>query len=330
MCGRFTLGTSASALDMLNTPQGLALDRYNNLYIADFGNRCVMNSDNLAVLIDMGFSLAHAKEALHHVDNLEDAIAFLLNDTQHPSPPSSPGVSQADSSEDETSYSLDPRRMLFILNIEHTHLTFDNILLNIAQSSFDLYEQLSTNRQHVLGFKSWHKHGQYKQVYTCQTSQLLEEIYFHIEHGSHELNNQICTSGLIYDNQNKQQPLCLDSRSISKITHNQSEIMFGFGGSNTPTTTAQTQPQASSLFQEQLLPLREYCREYNRISEQCFNDCINDFTGRAVSAGEESCIRTCLDKFIKVNQRIAQRFQEQQILMNENQSTVGKKTGLFK
>ncbi|CAF1003311.1 unnamed protein product [Didymodactylos carnosus] len=168
-----------------------------------------VSSDNLAILVDMGFSLTHAKEALHRVDNLEDAIAFLLNDAQHPSPPSSPGVSQADSSDDETSYSLDPRRMLFILNLEHNHLTFDNILLNIAQSSFELYEQLSTNRQHVLGFKSWHKHGQYKQVYACQTSRLLEEIYFHIEHDSHELNNQICTSGLIFDQQNKQQPLCL-------------------------------------------------------------------------------------------------------------------------
>lgn len=32
--------------------------------------------------------------------------------------------------------------------------------------------------------------------------------------------------------------------------------------------------------------LREFIREYNRITEICFADCVNDFTARSVSTSE--------------------------------------------
>ncbi|CAF1003331.1 unnamed protein product [Didymodactylos carnosus] len=106
--------------------------------------------------------------------------------------------------------------------------------------------------------------------------------------------------------------------------------MFGFGGSNKSATNTPTQPPTPS-FEDQVPTLREFLREYNRISEVCFNDCINDFSGKAgVSSAEGLCVGFCLEKFLKVTQRISQRFQEHQMLMNENQMIVGKKTGLFK
>jgi hypothetical protein len=40
-------------------------------------------------------------------------------------------------------------------------------------------------------------------------------------------------------------------------------------------------------------------------------------------------VNNCLEKFLKVTQRISQRFQEQQMLMNENQVVAGKAKGLF-
>lgn len=44
---------------------------------------------------------------------------------------------------------------------------------------------------------------------------------------------------------------------------------------------------------------------------RCFDDCINDFTSKAVSQKEEKCVNNCVDKFLKSSERLGQRFQEQ-------------------
>lgn len=44
---------------------------------------------------------------------------------------------------------------------------------------------------------------------------------------------------------------------------------------------------------------------------RCFDDCVNDFTSKAVSSKEETCIGRCVDKFIKASERTGQRFAEQ-------------------
>lgn len=58
---------------------------------------------------------------------------------------------------------------------------------------------------------------------------------------------------------------------------------------------------------------REFLTSYNRLSEMCFTDCIVDLTGRKISDSENSCVVNCADKYLKMTQRISQRFQEFQM-----------------
>ena len=68
---------------------------------------------------------------------------------------------------------------------------------------------------------------------------------------------------------------------------------------------------------DQFKQFKDFILNYNKLSEQCFNDCIFDFTSRTVSSKEDSCSNHCVEKFMKMNQRISQRFQEYQMLVNE-------------
>ena len=70
---------------------------------------------------------------------------------------------------------------------------------------------------------------------------------------------------------------------------------------------------------------------YNNVTENCFRDCINDFTSRKIQAKEVgsctaelafvrhviappplqiTCSEHCVDKFIKMSQRVTMRLQE--------------------
>lgn len=69
---------------------------------------------------------------------------------------------------------------------------------------------------------------------------------------------------------------------------------------------------------EQIQAFKLYLQNYNKLSEVCFNDCIWDFTSRKVSGGENNCALNCAEKFLKMNQRISTRFQEFQLMANEN------------
>ncbi|KAF8908895.1 hypothetical protein CPB84DRAFT_98394 [Gymnopilus junonius] len=44
---------------------------------------------------------------------------------------------------------------------------------------------------------------------------------------------------------------------------------------------------------------------------KCFNTCCNDFTSKALSSKEETCIMNCTEKFIKHSERVGARFAEQ-------------------
>lgn len=61
---------------------------------------------------------------------------------------------------------------------------------------------------------------------------------------------------------------------------------------------------------EQISQFKEFLQSYNRVSEQCFADCINDFTSRNVSTSETNCSIKCLTKYLQSTQRISLRFQE--------------------
>ncbi|KAH7637061.1 mitochondrial import inner membrane translocase subunit Tim9 [Dermatophagoides farinae] len=63
---------------------------------------------------------------------------------------------------------------------------------------------------------------------------------------------------------------------------------------------------------------KDFFLNYNKLAEMCFMDCIHDFTFREVSKREEQCAENCFDKFVKLNNRISQRFQEIQFAQHEN------------
>ncbi|XP_055914622.1 mitochondrial import inner membrane translocase subunit Tim9 [Eupeodes corollae] len=82
-----------------------------------------------------------------------------------------------------------------------------------------------------------------------------------------------------------------------------------------------------SLDKEQMKTFQDFLLSYNKLSELCFVDCIRDFTARTVKPDEEKCSLNCMEKYLKMNQRISQRFQEFQMIANENALAAAQKTG---
>jgi import inner membrane translocase subunit TIM9 len=80
---------------------------------------------------------------------------------------------------------------------------------------------------------------------------------------------------------------------------------------------------------EQIKTFKDFLSNYNKLSELCFTDCVWDFTNRKVSKAEESCAVNCAEKFLKTNQRISTRFQEFQMIANENAMAAMNKSGAF-
>ena len=95
--------------------------------------------------------------------------------------------------------------MQFIINTGHPQLSFSACLLNIAQASLDLYDQIMAHRSQLLSFKTWHQHGEMKQLFECQTSEQLRTLNQQFEIALED--NQICTA-LITDVKS-QEPVCL-------------------------------------------------------------------------------------------------------------------------
>ncbi|XP_060072013.1 mitochondrial import inner membrane translocase subunit Tim9-like [Ylistrum balloti] len=52
---------------------------------------------------------------------------------------------------------------------------------------------------------------------------------------------------------------------------------------------------------------------YNKLAEDCFVDCVHDFTSKKPIKAELSCTNNCLQKHTRVTQRIAQRISEFQL-----------------
>ncbi|KAM8834193.1 mitochondrial import inner membrane translocase subunit Tim9 isoform 1-T5 [Synchiropus picturatus] len=68
---------------------------------------------------------------------------------------------------------------------------------------------------------------------------------------------------------------------------------------------------------DQVKQFKEFLGTYNKVTESCFMDCIRDFTSREVKSDESSCSENCLQKYLKMTQRISMRFQEYHIQQNE-------------
>lgn len=54
---------------------------------------------------------------------------------------------------------------------------------------------------------------------------------------------------------------------------------------------------------------------YSKLVQTCFDNCINDFTTKSLHSREESCVMRCVDKSLKAQERLGQRFQEQNAAM---------------
>jgi len=78
---------------------------------------------------------------------------------------------------------------------------------------------------------------------------------------------------------------------------------------------------------DQIKTFKDFMANYNKLSETCFADCIWDFTSRKVSNQESHCALNCAEKYLKMNQRISTRFQEFQMMSNENAMAVIQKSG---
>ncbi|XP_059618285.1 mitochondrial import inner membrane translocase subunit Tim9 [Phlebotomus argentipes] len=82
-----------------------------------------------------------------------------------------------------------------------------------------------------------------------------------------------------------------------------------------------------SLDKDQLKTFSDFLMSYNKLSEMCFIDCVSNFTDRTVRNEEERCALNCMEKYLKMNQRVSQRFQEYQMIANENALAMVQKSG---
>ncbi|KAL1776043.1 mitochondrial import inner membrane translocase subunit Tim9 [Sigmodon hispidus] len=64
---------------------------------------------------------------------------------------------------------------------------------------------------------------------------------------------------------------------------------------------------------DQIKQFKEFLGTYNKLTETCFLDCVKDFTTREVKPEEVACSEHCLQKYLKMTQRISMRFQEYHI-----------------
>lgn len=58
--------------------------------------------------------------------------------------------------------------------------------------------------------------------------------------------------------------------------------------------------------------------------QKCFDDCINDFTSKSLTGREERCTLQCVDKLLKGQERLGQRFQELNASMMQTGAMPGK------
>lgn len=82
-----------------------------------------------------------------------------------------------------------------------------------------------------------------------------------------------------------------------------------------------------NLDKDQMKTFSDFLTSYNKLSEMCFTDCVRDFTSRLVKDNEERCALNCMEKYLKMNQRISQRFHEFQMIANENAIAMAQKSG---
>lgn len=86
----------------------------------------------------------------------------------------------------------------------------------------------------------------------------------------------------------------------------------------TALTPGSSPVDVNALDTAQVKTFRDFLQNYNRVSEVCFRACIWDFTTRTIKEKEDKCSTACVEKYLKTNHRVSQRFQEMQMSQNEH------------
>ncbi|PWY98418.1 putative TIM9-translocase of the mitochondrial inner membrane [Testicularia cyperi] len=67
--------------------------------------------------------------------------------------------------------------------------------------------------------------------------------------------------------------------------------------------------------------MKDFMRLYTGLVERCFESCCNDFTSKALSSKEDTCVTNCTQKFLKHSERVGARFGEENArLMSQQQN----------
>ncbi|GHJ87301.1 hypothetical protein NliqN6_3703 [Naganishia liquefaciens] len=56
--------------------------------------------------------------------------------------------------------------------------------------------------------------------------------------------------------------------------------------------------------------MQDFMKLYSGLVERCFMSCAQDFTSKALTAKEGTCVQNCTDKFLKHSERVGARFAE--------------------
>ncbi|KZO93178.1 chaperone [Calocera viscosa TUFC12733] len=66
--------------------------------------------------------------------------------------------------------------------------------------------------------------------------------------------------------------------------------------------------------------MQDFMKLYSGLVERCFTACVGDFTSKALTNKEETCVLNCTDKFFKHSERVGARFAEHNAdMMNQAQ-----------
>ncbi|KAL9871458.1 mitochondrial import inner membrane translocase subunit Tim10B [Glossina fuscipes] len=63
--------------------------------------------------------------------------------------------------------------------------------------------------------------------------------------------------------------------------------------------------------------LKDFLTLYNRITELCFDRCVDNFNGRVLSNTENICVNHCVNKFARFNQAMMKVYVEVQTQLNQ-------------
>ncbi|KAN0060365.1 protein transporter tim9 [Thecaphora frezii] len=77
-------------------------------------------------------------------------------------------------------------------------------------------------------------------------------------------------------------------------------------------SSAEQQAMHAVIEQKQM---KDFMRLYTGLVERCFESCCNDFTSKALSTKEETCVTNCTLKFLKHSERVGARFTEENAKM---------------